>query len=191
MQTQITELCESVVSTLTPDFCAAVQGKTLRADLASYRMDNLLDCLLRYNCDDLEKRYRLKKKVVNSDEWKKFVDEIARVHSAAAKDSSNIEEPLGPAPAQPSPATVVNDGNMKDRKIVIDAFIAKVECEEGKKITRKDISTVAGYTDRTEFQRFQCGHKKATPTSKQKFDRVLAMESQAFIQALNKKQEKK
>ena len=88
-QTQNTELCEWVVSTLTPDFCAAVQGKTLRADLASYRMDNLLDCLLRYNCDDLENRYRLKKKVVNSDEWKKLVDEIARVHSAAVNDPSD------------------------------------------------------------------------------------------------------
>ena len=100
-QTQITELCEWVVSTLTPDFCAAVEGKTLRADLASYRMDNLLDCLLRYNCDDLETRYQLKKKVVNSDEWKTLVDEIARVSSAAASDSSytHLEAKATEAPA--------------------------------------------------------------------------------------------
>lgn len=90
-QTQITELCESVVSTLTPHFCAAVQGKTLRADLALYRMSNLLDCLLAYNCDDPSERYRLKKKVVNSDEWKKLVDEIARVPIAGRPQGQPVE----------------------------------------------------------------------------------------------------
>ena len=110
VQTQTLQLCKYVISTLTPHLCAAVQRKTLRADLALSVMGDLLHYLRVANCDDDNQRFRLHRETMKSDEWLKLAGEIARVHSAAAKDSSNIKEPLGLAPAQPSLATVANVG---------------------------------------------------------------------------------
>ena len=81
VQTETLQLCTSVISKLTPYFCAAVKSKTLRPDLVLYVMGGLLDCLLVYNCDDPSEMYRLKKKAMNSDEWLKLAGEIARVSS--------------------------------------------------------------------------------------------------------------
>ena len=74
-------------------------------------MGDLLHCLLVYNCDDEEKRFRLEQEARNSNEWLVFAREIARVASAAPQDSSNLAEPSGPASGKgveplPSPAPV-------------------------------------------------------------------------------------
>ena len=42
-----------------------------------------------------------------------------------------------------------------DRRAAVDAFIEEVFQKTGKKITRTDIWRVSGYTDRTQFERFQ------------------------------------
>ena len=104
VQTETLQLCTSVISKLTPYFCAAVKSKTLRPDLVLYVMGGLLDCLLVYNCDDPSEMYRLKKKAMNSDEWLKLAGEIARVSSVGRpqdqpgettghKDAKHAKEP--------------------------------------------------------------------------------------------------
>ena len=67
----------------------------------------------------------------------------------------------------------------------VDAFILMM-LDHGHKITRKDIWIVAGYTNRTEFQRFQSGDR-CTKTAKLNFDRVLRMTPEDFVSALRKK----
>jgi len=65
----------------------------------------------------------------------------------------------------------------------IDAFLSKVEKECGTKVSRKAIWTVAGYTDATQFERFQrdC---RATPGTVAKFRQVLRMDPHEFIRRL-------
>jgi hypothetical protein len=71
----------------------------------------------------------------------------------------------------------------------IDAFIERIYQEKRVKITRKDIHKVAGYDDRTEFQRYQSG--RPTVTSKANFERVLAMSSDEFLKVLLSKKRPK
>jgi hypothetical protein len=68
----------------------------------------------------------------------------------------------------------------------IDAFISKVQ-ELGRKITRKDIWTAAGYIDRTEFERFQRGDRRTTNSAATAFNRVLDTNPEEFIRSLDKK----
>lgn len=104
-------------------------------------MSDLLTTFLADNCKGSWEYDRLKQEMIKSDEWMKFVDEVAKTHSAAAKDSSNIKESLGLAPAQPSPATVANragrergaatkksrkgDPTLLDRKDTVNFLIAE------------------------------------------------------------------
>ena len=81
-QNQITQLYKYLISELTPLFCAEVQSKTLPADLALSSMTHLLNSFLVYNCDGSLETDRREQEMVKSDEWKKLVDEIARIHSA-------------------------------------------------------------------------------------------------------------
>jgi hypothetical protein len=97
--------------------------------------------------------------------------------------------------AKPSKADLVHPQNSsspkKDRKVLIDQFIAKVLDSTGRKITRTEIWTAAGYLDATEFQRFQRHDKRTTRSSVSNFSRVLNMEPEAFLKVLDRKQEAK
>ena len=84
------------------------------------------------------------------------------------------------------PSAVANGDNRKNRRAVIDAFIAKVTDAE-RKITRKDIWTVAGYKDKTEFARFQRGDTKTTKAAAITFNRVLNMNPDDFRRLLGNK----
>ncbi len=70
---------------------------------------------------------------------------------------------------------------------MIDRFIAKVKLETGRRITRKDIWTVAGYGNATDFERFQRCDSRVTSGAETKFTHVLEMLSQDFIKLLEKK----
>jgi hypothetical protein len=76
--------------------------------------------------------------------------------------------------------------NSADRRAAINAFILNVT-KSGRRITRKDIWTVAGYHDPTEFERFQRGDSRTTKSATTAFDRVLGMKPEAFIQSANNK----
>jgi hypothetical protein len=76
------------------------------------------------------------------------------------------------------------------RRAVIDAFINKVS-DAKRKITRKDIWTVAGYQAPTEFERYQRHDLRATTNATTNFERVLSMDPSDFIVLLEKRKLKK
>lgn len=88
--------------------------------------------------------------------------------------------------AADSPQTSVPNGSAANQRAVVDGFIAKL-AEAGHKITRKNFWTVAGYKDRTEFERFQRGDTRTTQSATASFNRVLRMKPEDFIRALEKK----
>lgn len=66
----------------------------------------------------------------------------------------------------------------------IDSFILKM-ANSGLKVKRKDIWQVAGYADRTEFERFQRGEER-NKTASMNFNRILNLESADFRRLLAK-----
>lgn len=81
------------------------------------------------------------------------------------------------------------DGEAEPRSARINSFI-EAGARHGTKITRKDIWTAAGYTEQTEFLRFQKNNPKTTGAAIRNFERVLAMNPEAFI-SLKKAKSKK
>jgi hypothetical protein len=69
----------------------------------------------------------------------------------------------------------------------VETFITKMQPLSGKKITRKDIWIVAGYSDATEFERFQRDDPRTTRGAKTKFGRVLKMDPAKFLAQLQEK----
>jgi hypothetical protein len=90
--------------------------------------------------------------------------------------------------AETQPASVVNGANDNgiNRRAAVDGYISKL-AEAGHKITRKSIWTVAGYTQRTEFERFQRGDPRTTRSAESNFNRVLGMKPEDFVLALQKR----
>jgi len=68
----------------------------------------------------------------------------------------------------------------------IDAFIARVLSDTSKKINRTDFWLVAGYENRSEFERFQRDDPKTTKSAKRRFEEVLALDSTLFLERLKK-----
>ena len=141
--------------------------------------------------------------------WSRF---IGRIHTAISRravhwlaahaeravqggfpkaNQADTTEPSGDESTgtEPGPAVRGTNGNGTDRRAAIDAFMLKVN-EAGRKITRKDIWTAAGYKNRTEFERFQRGDKRTTRAASSSFNRVLRMTPEHFIRALEKKASK-
>ncbi len=94
-------------------------------------------------------------------------------------------------PGQPTNATEPGgdngtNGSGTDQRAAVDAFISKLS-DAGRKITRKQIWTVVGYTNATEFERFQRGDNRTTQSAAAAFNRVLNMKPADFIELLGKK----
>ncbi|HLN00719.1 MAG TPA: hypothetical protein VK335_15635 [Bryobacteraceae bacterium] len=85
--------------------------------------------------------------------------------------------------------TGTSDPKGPNRRAAIDAFISKMGAA-GHKITRKDISTVVGYKDRTEFERFQREDKRTTRRAVSNFNHALSLTPEEFMRALLKKTSK-
>jgi hypothetical protein len=75
-----------------------------------------------------------------------------------------------------------------ERRDLVDKFITRVMDSTGRKIKRTDIWKVAGYTNRTEFERYQRGDTRTTNSAKANFSRILAMEPVSFVEVLDKRQ---
>jgi hypothetical protein len=60
-----------------------------------------------------------------------------------------------------------------DRRTLVDNYIDEVRRRTGKRITRTGIWKSAGYSTRTEFERWQRQDPRATPTAHEKFMRLL------------------
>ena len=98
-------------------------------------------------------------------------------------DKSGESEPTR---TESGPAVNGTKGNGTDQRAAIDSFIFKL-AEAGRKITRKNIWKVAGYTNATEFERFQRGDTRTTQSAAAAFKRVLGMTPEAFVGLLDKK----
>lgn len=124
----------------------------------------------------------------NSREWREFEEELLQVAEAQAsrdiqrdgsdqaaitKESkgtveSGTSQPLGQSHSVVSSASDLDESGSEteatNQRVVVDLFIAKL-AEVGRKITKKDIWSVAGYKSRTEFERFQRGDQRATQSA--------------------------
>jgi hypothetical protein len=97
----------------------------------------------------------------------------------------------------------VSSGPATERRRDIDRFIKEVNRfiaereeagteagQEARKINRTDIWTVAGYTNATEFERFQRADPRSGRRSIQKFKRTLSMSPEKFLEARKNQQKK-
>jgi len=79
---------------------------------------------------------------------------------------------------------VEGDSVAAERRAKVEMFISSVG--KFRAITRKDIWTVAGYSNATEFERWQRDDERATESAVHNFTRVLNMTPEKFIDDLKK-----
>jgi hypothetical protein len=132
----------------------------------------------------------VKRKFRSSAEWQQFEGELLAVAEQIAKEDGLSE--TKPAEQKGLDANLeistieMENGSPAGRRAAIETFISKLT-NVGRKITRKDIWTVAGYQDPTEFERFQRSDHRTTASAATAFTRILAMKPEDFIQLLKKK----
>jgi hypothetical protein len=97
-------------------------------------------------------------------------------------DILRVDAPTG------ATATAEQNADVMGNKGLVDRFIAKMK-EAGRRITRRDIWRAAGYTERTEFQRFQRGDT-GNETATLNFKRILSMEPEAFLELLRRRKKR-
>ena len=69
----------------------------------------------------------------------------------------------------------------------IDRLIEDVFTKTGRRISRVDISWAVGYKDSTELERFQRGDARSTGGGKVKFEKIIALSPEDFLQSLDKR----
>jgi len=72
----------------------------------------------------------------------------------------------------------------EDRREIIRVFVDEVHDKTGVKISKKDVWSVAGYHNPTEFERYQRSDRRTTESAKNNFDRVLNSGPQEFLRRL-------
>jgi hypothetical protein len=116
-------------------------------------------------------RPEIQREFQKSPEWHRYEDELL-----------TVAEAIGTRPVQKHKKEPHESG-MGSKRAEIDAFISKL-ADHGRKITRKNIWTVAGYKDRTEFERFQRGDSRGNQSAVTAFNRVLKMSPEHFLNVL-------
>ena len=79
-----------------------------------------------------------------------------------------------------SKATQAKDVEPSNRRDAINSFINRMKMATGLSIKRKNIWKVAGYTDPTQFQRFQRNDPRTTQSAIAQFNQVLKMMPEDF-----------
>ena len=115
------------------------------------------------------KKRRLREITSHDAEWKALIGKTPEPRQG---------EELQPLGQLSDPASAENHTRQR-----IQAFIEKTR-DAGHRIKKTNIWQVAGYKDRTEFERFQREDKRATSGSKSKFNRVLNMSPEMFMRKL-------
>jgi hypothetical protein len=94
------------------------------------------------------------------------------VQFRTARPHGHIDDlPLDPA----QPAAGGGEApNVRDRRDMVDAYIQEVLRVARKRITRTDIWREAGYSTRTEFERWERYDRRATRTANENFTRILS-----------------
>ena len=163
------QLCRKIVSNLTDLLCESVREGTLMDHAAPERLKKLLHYVCVSNSKYDDECFRAETAAINSDEWHAMLKRLA-----VCEDSEPHKLQLA-------------DGASKETatRARIDAFIEKLR-DAGHPITRTDIWRVAGYQDATEFERFQREDDRTTSGSKARFNRVLDMSPEVFIEKRKK-----
>ena len=169
-RSKLEQSCKELVARLTELFCVGVRSGVIEPHAAPDALNTIVHQLLVANCHDGAKRVEIETKVVNSDEWhtmlKRLLDCELEPEPPSEKDSNSTKIP----------------SSTRER---VGSFIKKMR-QHGYEITRKDIWQVAGYDDATEFERFQREDPRTTSGSRTKFDRILNLTPEEFIQRLSK-----
>jgi hypothetical protein len=163
-------LCKVLVSRCTDLLCMAVRAAILEAHAAPDQLYTILDWLLVPNCENNEERFKIERAVTNSDEWHAMLRKLLECDEELARSDAKGK------------ISTQNGMSNRDR---VQAFIENMQ-SHGHHVTKTDIWRVAGYRDATEFQRFQRDDERTTPGSEGKFDRILKLTPQEFIQRLQK-----
>jgi hypothetical protein len=148
----------------------AVRAAILEAHAAPDQLYTILDWLLVPNCENNEERFKIERAVTNSDEWHAMLRKLLECDEELARSDAKGK------------ISTQNGMSNRDR---VQAFIENMQ-SHGHHVTKTDIWRVAGYRDATEFQRFQRDDERTTPGSEGKFDRILKLTPQEFIQRLQK-----
>jgi hypothetical protein len=117
------------------------------------------------------------REITSSREWLCHIERLAK-----ATKGEQARKTESTAPGEQS------QGIRVERRTLVDNFIAAVLKSTGRKINRKDIWIVAGYSDATEFQRFQRHDTRTTSSAVANFSRVLNMDPETFLKVLDRKQ---
>jgi hypothetical protein len=111
-----------------------------------------------------------------------------------AGDGSKLEGGLsaladGTGAASSLPAIVANDGDIADRRRMVDAFLLQCNQEPSLsvKVIRKHIWHAVGHKNPRQFQYWQAGDDDTTAADTQNFSRVLAMHPAKFVALLRQK----
>jgi hypothetical protein len=99
---------------------------------------------------------------------------IAESKESEAAGTANSAEPLSTADKQTTATSDLHDE--VSRRAAVDDYIRKVREKTGKKISRADIWRAAGYTEATEFERWQGNKPKQSKGANERFIRVLFKE---------------
>lgn len=81
-----------------------------------------------------------------------------------------------------APGIAVEQTTKLERRAAVRAFMQRVFDKTGRRVIKKDIWTVAGYSEATEFERFQRNDPHTTRSAVENIDRVLSMKPGDFIQ---------
>lgn len=167
-RSQLELLCRNIVSRLTPILFDAVNQGRVKGHAAPEHLKDLLHYVRVANCENSNERFRIENAVVNSDECREMLKQLAACETERHK----------------SPREVRANDNISRRQ-QIEAFIQKM-LAAGHKVAKKDIWRVAGYKHRTEFERFQREDNRTTTTAAAAFNRVLNMSPDSFMETLAK-----
>jgi hypothetical protein len=113
------------------------------------------------------------------------VDHIRASTEAAASGTSPAS--VATEPSEPVEQNEESTAELAQRRRgEIYAFMRRVFETTRRQIFKKDIWTAAGYSDRTEFERFQRGDAHTTASAAANFERVLKMEPKLFVELLDR-----
>jgi hypothetical protein len=167
-RSKLEDLCKELVTRYTDLLCSGVRSGILNAHAAPDELADIVKYVLVTNCERDTERYDIQEDIINSDAW-----------HAMLRALLDCESNLG---------TEKREGVSTDESATrqrIDDFIQKLK-DRGHSITRRDIWQVAGYNDPTEFERFQRDAPRTTPGSRSKFERILQLSPEAFLEKLDK-----
>lgn len=180
-QTQALPFCKSIIAKITPLLCSAVENGNLKVNDVDRMVGKLIHDLAVYNSNYDRDGWKLETEVMNSDEMHNLVRKLAELTPRAfgphaprtlkpeRKENLPLVQPLNsPLAAQPALSDV------SDRRSLVNKYIEEVGRVTGKRITRKDIWSKAGYRSRTEFERWERRDpKNPNKSANRAFQRIL------------------